>query len=51
VKFSIITPGFRNSAWLKLCIASVARTAWIPGLTGATLDSMIGSVGQFARSN
>jgi hypothetical protein len=24
VKFSIITPSFRNSAWLKVCIASVA---------------------------
>jgi glycosyltransferase involved in cell wall biosynthesis len=24
VKFSIITPSFRNSEWLKLCIASVA---------------------------
>jgi glycosyltransferase involved in cell wall biosynthesis len=24
VKFSIITPSFRSSAWLKLCIASVA---------------------------
>jgi glycosyltransferase involved in cell wall biosynthesis len=24
VKFSIITPSFRNSSWLKLCIASVA---------------------------
>lgn len=24
MKFSIITPSFRNSAWLKLCIASVA---------------------------
>jgi glycosyltransferase involved in cell wall biosynthesis len=24
VKFSIITPSFRNSAWLKLCLASVA---------------------------
>jgi glycosyltransferase involved in cell wall biosynthesis len=24
VKFSIITPSFRNSAWLKLCVASVA---------------------------
>jgi glycosyltransferase involved in cell wall biosynthesis len=24
VKFSIITPSFRNSKWLKLCIASVA---------------------------
>jgi glycosyltransferase involved in cell wall biosynthesis len=24
VKFSIVTPSFRNSGWLKLCIASVA---------------------------
>jgi glycosyltransferase involved in cell wall biosynthesis len=24
VQFSIITPSFRNSRWLKLCIASVA---------------------------
>ena len=24
MKFSIITPSFRNSNWLKLCIASVA---------------------------
>jgi len=24
VKFSIVTPSFRNSQWLKLCIASVA---------------------------
>ena len=24
MKFSIITPSFRNSDWLKLCIASVA---------------------------
>ena len=24
MKFSIITPSFRNSSWLKLCIASVA---------------------------
>jgi hypothetical protein len=24
VQFSIITPSFRNSKWLKLCIASVA---------------------------
>jgi len=24
MKFSIITPSFRNSRWLKLCIASVA---------------------------
>jgi len=23
MKFSIITPSFRNSNWLKLCIASV----------------------------
>src|SRR5208282_2311123 len=24
MKFSIVTPSFRNSRWLKLCIASVA---------------------------
>jgi hypothetical protein len=24
VNFSIVTPSFRNSAWLRLCIASVA---------------------------
>jgi glycosyltransferase involved in cell wall biosynthesis len=24
MRFSIITPSFRNSEWLKLCIASVA---------------------------
>ena len=24
MKFSIITPSFRNSEWLKLCVASVA---------------------------
>ena len=24
MKFSIVTPSFRNSSWLKLCIASVA---------------------------
>jgi glycosyltransferase involved in cell wall biosynthesis len=24
MKFSIVTPSFRNSKWLKLCIASVA---------------------------
>ena len=24
MKFSIVTPSFRNSQWLKLCIASVA---------------------------
>jgi glycosyltransferase involved in cell wall biosynthesis len=29
VKFSIITPSFRNSAWLKLCIASVADQAGV----------------------
>jgi glycosyltransferase involved in cell wall biosynthesis len=30
VNFSIVTPSFRNSAWLKLCIASVADQ---PGAT------------------
>ena len=25
MKFSIVTPSFRNSRWLKLCIASVAN--------------------------
>lgn len=29
MKFSIITPSFRNSAWLKLCIASVADQAGV----------------------
>jgi glycosyltransferase involved in cell wall biosynthesis len=29
LKFSIITPSFRNSAWLKLCIASVADQAGV----------------------
>ena len=24
MKFTIVTPSFRNSQWLKLCIASVA---------------------------
>ncbi len=24
MKFSIVTPSFRNSQWLRLCIASVA---------------------------
>ena len=24
MKFSIVTPSFRNSKWLKLCVASVA---------------------------
>ena len=28
--FSIITPSFRNSAWLKLCIASVADQTEVP---------------------
>ena len=27
MQFSIITPSFRHSAWLKLCIASVADQA------------------------
>ena len=30
VKFSIITPSFRNSSWLKLCIASVADQEGVP---------------------
>ena len=29
MKFSIITPSFRNSGWLKLCIASVADQAGV----------------------
>jgi glycosyltransferase involved in cell wall biosynthesis len=29
MKFSIITPSFRNSKWLKLCIASVADQAGV----------------------
>jgi len=29
MKFSIITPSFRNSEWLKLCIASVADQAGV----------------------
>jgi glycosyltransferase involved in cell wall biosynthesis len=29
MKFSIITPSFRNSAWLKVCIASVADQAGV----------------------
>ena len=33
--FSIITPSFRNSAWLKLCIASVADQA------GVTLEHLV----------
>ena len=35
MKFSIITPSFRNSDWLKLCIASVADQA---GVTTASVD-------------
>jgi len=35
VKFSIITPSFRNSAWLKLCIASVADQ------TGVELEHIV----------
>jgi len=29
VKFSIVTPSFRNSDWLKLCVASVADQAGV----------------------
>ena len=29
MKFSIVTPSFRNSVWLKLCIASVADQAGV----------------------
>ena len=32
MKFSIITPSFRNSAWLKLCIASVADQTGVDAL-------------------
>ncbi len=35
MKFSIITPSFRNSAWLKLCIASVADQ------TGVELEHLV----------
>jgi len=35
MNFSIITPSFRNSAWLKLCIASVADQA------GVTLEHIV----------
>ncbi len=35
MNFSIITPSFRNSAWLKLCIASVADQ------TGVTLEHLV----------
>jgi glycosyltransferase involved in cell wall biosynthesis len=35
VKFSIITPSFRNSDWLKLCIASVADQ------TGVELEHIV----------
>ena len=35
MKFSIITPSFRNSAWLKLCIASVADQ------TGIELEHLV----------
>ena len=35
MKFSIITPSFRNSAWLKLCIASVADQ------TGVELEHIV----------
>ncbi len=29
MKFSIVTPSFRNSDWLKLCVASVADQAGV----------------------
>src|SRR3569833_600964 len=35
MNFSIITPSFRNSNWLKLCIASVADQ------TGVTLEHIV----------
>jgi len=35
VKFSIVTPSFRNSQWLKLCIASVADQQ------GVTLEHIV----------
>jgi glycosyltransferase involved in cell wall biosynthesis len=35
MKFSIITPSFRNSSWLKLCIASVADQ------TGVELEHIV----------
>lgn len=35
MKFSIITPSFRNSAWLKLCIASIADQS------GVTLEHIV----------
>lgn len=35
MNFSIITPSFRNSAWLKLCIASIADQA------GVTLEHIV----------
>jgi hypothetical protein len=41
MKFSIVTPSFRNSRWLKLCIASVADQQgvtlgrWHAGLAAA----------------
>jgi glycosyltransferase involved in cell wall biosynthesis len=38
VKFSIITPSFRNSKWLKLCIASVADQQGV-GLEHIVQDS------------
>ncbi len=38
MKFSIITPSFRNSEWLKLCIASVADQAKV-GLEHIVQDS------------
>jgi glycosyltransferase involved in cell wall biosynthesis len=35
MKFSIVTPSYRNSGWLKLCIASVA------GQQGVELEHIV----------
>jgi glycosyltransferase involved in cell wall biosynthesis len=39
MQFSIITPSFRNSEWLKLCVASVADQA------GVTLEHIVQDAG------
>ena len=39
VDFSIVTPSFRNSKWLKLCIASVADQ------DGVTLEHIVQDAG------
>jgi len=49
VKFSIITPSFKQSAWLKLCVASIADQQGVelehivqdPGSTDGTLDWLV----------